>query len=77
MSEVISFKVSREIKERMKKFRNKVDWSAELRRFVEQRLRELEADEKLEAVAKELEKASWSIPTGFSKKSVREDRARR
>jgi len=28
-------------------------------------------------VAKELEKASWSIPTGFSKKSVREDRARR
>ena len=77
MSEVIMFKVSREVKERMRKFRDRVNWSVELRGFVERRLRELEAEQRLEAVAKELEKASWSVPTGFSRGSVREDRDRR
>jgi hypothetical protein len=76
MSEVVSFKVSREIKEKMRKYSATVNWSEELRRFVEEKLRELEAREMLEEVLRELEKASWSVPKGFSTTSVREDRDR-
>ena len=71
---VVSFKVSKDVKERMDRFRDKVNWSEELRRFVEERLRELEAEENLRSVIKELKKARWSIPKGFSISSVREDR---
>ena len=74
MSKIITFKVSPEIRERMKKFRGKVNWSAEIRRFIQQRLEELEREERLESLAEELKNASWSIPQGFSKRSVREDR---
>ncbi len=49
---VVSFKVSRDIKERMDRFRNRINWSEELRRFVEERLRELEAEENLRSVIK-------------------------
>jgi len=76
MSEVVSFKVSREVKEKMRKYRAVVNWSEELRRFVEEKLRELEARETLEEVLRELERATWSAPRGFSAASVREDRDR-
>jgi len=62
MSEVVSFKVSREVKEKMRKYRAVVNWSEELRRFVEEKLRELEAREALEEVLRELERATWSAP---------------
>ena len=62
MSEVVSFKVSREVKEKMRKYRALVNWSEELRRFVEEKLRELEAGEALEEVLRELEHAAWSAP---------------
>jgi len=74
MSDVVTFKVSREVKERMRRFKGRVNWSDELRRFVEWRLRQLEAEEGLEAVAEELRRVSWSVPGGFSATSVREDR---
>ncbi len=74
MSEVVSFKVKREVKEKMLKYSKVVNWSEELRRFVEERIRELEALENIRKVINELEKASWSVPKGFSVRSVREDR---
>jgi len=46
----------------------------EARRFVEKRMKELEAEESFQRILSELEKASWSVPKGFSEKSVREDR---
>jgi len=76
MSEVVSFKVSKEIKEKMRKYRAAVNWSEELRKFIEEKLRELEAREVLEEVLRELEQATWSVPQGFSVMSVREDRDR-
>ena len=74
MSEVVSFKVKREIKEKMMRYKGVVNWSEELRRFVEEKLRELEARENFKAIMKELSSATWSVPKGFSAGSVREDR---
>ncbi|MCD6508966.1 MAG: CopG family transcriptional regulator [Thermoprotei archaeon] len=74
MSTVVSFKVKREIKELMDKYRDKVNWAEELRRFVEERLKELEAKENFREVLERLERADWSVPEGFSTNSVREDR---
>ena len=77
MSDVVTFKVSRELKERMKRFKDRVNWSAELRKFVENKLKELEAEQRLELVAEELKRGGWSVPKGFSSRSVRGDRERR
>lgn len=73
---VVSFKVSRELREKMRKYEGRVKWSEELRRFVEERVRELEAEENFESVLKGLSEAAWSVPRGFSASSVREDRDR-
>ncbi|WP_054853711.1 hypothetical protein [Vulcanisaeta distributa] len=75
MSSVVSFKVRREIKEKMERFKDRVNWAEELRRFVEERIRELEAEENIKRVVEELEKIPISVPRGgFSVGSVREDR---
>lgn len=71
---VFSVKLRREVKEKMVKYRDRVDWAEEVRRFIESRLRELEAEENFEKVLSELRRASWSVPKGFSTESVREDR---
>jgi len=41
MSEVISFKVSKELKEKYEKLKDVIDWPAELRAFVEERIQRL------------------------------------
>ncbi len=74
MSAVVSFKVRRELKEKMEKYRSVVNWPEELRRFVEERIRMLEAEENLRKVVEELEKIPVNTPQGFSARSVREDR---
>ncbi|BES82354.1 CopG family transcriptional regulator [Pyrodictium abyssi] len=74
MSVVVSFKVRREVKELMDKYRDRVNWAEELRRFVEEKIRQLRAEENLAEILEELRKAGWSVPKGFSVKSVREDR---
>ena len=74
MSEVVSFKVRRELKRKMEMYRDRVNWADELRMFVENRVRELEALDNFQQVMSELEKASWSTPKGLSWELVREDR---
>ncbi len=71
---VVSFKVKREVKERMEKLKGKVNWAEELRGFVVKRIRELEARERMEMVIRELEEVPAHAPQGFSRASVREDR---
>jgi len=58
----------------MEKFKDKVKWAEELRKFVEERTRMLEASENIEKVVKDLEKIPIEVPRGFSAASVREDR---
>ncbi len=74
MSVTISFKVRKEIKEKMEKYKGKVNWNEELRRFVERKIKELEAEERFEEVLRKLKEAEWSVPEGFAEGSVRDDR---
>ena len=71
---VVSFKVRKEVKERMERYKDRVNWAEELRRFVESKLREIEAEENIKKVVEELEKLPIETSKGFSSSSVREDR---
>uniref|UniRef100_A0A7J3Z7W0 CopG family transcriptional regulator n=1 Tax=Ignisphaera aggregans TaxID=334771 RepID=A0A7J3Z7W0_9CREN len=71
---VFSVKISKDLKEKMNKFKNRVNWAEEVRRFIEERVRELEAEENFREVLSKLERATWSVPKGFSVEAVREDR---
>jgi hypothetical protein len=71
---VFSVKIKKELKEKMEKYKDKINWSEEIRRFIELKIKELEAEKNFERILEELKKANWSIPNGFSVKSVREDR---
>ncbi len=73
---VVSFRVDRKIKEKMEKYKGRINWAEELRRFVEAKIRELEAEENLQRIINELEKMPFKTPSGFSRASVREDRDR-
>ncbi len=71
MSVTITFKVPREIKKKMKKY--KINWSKILREFLIKKLKELEARENIKRIHKLIEN-STSVPSGFSIGSIREDR---
>ena len=72
MSEVISFKVSKEIKEKYDKLKNFIDWPAELRAFVEERIRKAERSL---VIRKILEKKPREIlPRGSVVAAIREDK---
>lgn len=71
---VVSVKVNKEIKDKMMKYKDRVNWAQEFRMFIENRIRQLEAEENFKKLIEALEKASWSVPKGFSTRSVREDR---
>jgi len=71
---VVSFKVSKEIKKKMDKFKHRVKWAEELRKFVEERTRMLEASENIEKVVEDLGRIPIEVPKGFSAALVREDR---
>ncbi len=74
MSEVVAFKVRREIKRRMEELKGEVNWPEELRRFVEEKIREVEARKTKERLRKRLRRASWSVPRGTAARLVRGDR---
>jgi predicted DNA-binding protein len=75
MSSVVSFKVPREIKEKMKKLKKHVKWSEELRNFLIKRVEEVEREVNMrEAV--EMLKKTRGVPKGYAVALVREDRDR-
>ncbi|MEM4554095.1 MAG: CopG family transcriptional regulator [Ignisphaera sp.] len=74
MGTVFSVKIRKEVKEKMEKYRDRVNWAEEIRKYIEEILRKLEAQENFEKILKELEKARWGTPKGFAVSSVREDR---
>ncbi len=73
MSVTVTFRVPKELKERMDKLRGYVNWSEEVRLFLEKRVRELEqarAIEELEKLIRNLPEVPRGAVTGY----VREDR---
>lgn len=74
MSSVFSVKVRREVKKEMLKYSGKVNWAEEVRRFIEERLRQLKAEENIRTVVEELSNIPFNAPEGSSVESVRGDR---
>ena len=74
MSTVFSVKIRRELKEKMEKYRDRVNWAGEVRRFLEELVMRVEAEENFDGILGRLEAARWRVPRGFSERSVREDR---
>ncbi|MEM1655361.1 MAG: CopG family transcriptional regulator [Nitrososphaerota archaeon] len=72
MSEVISFKVSRELKRKVDRLKDVVDWPSELRAFVERRVREVERSEVVRRILEK--KPSRILPAGSVVRAIREDR---
>lgn len=70
---VVSVRVPRDLKRRMDALRPYVNWSEEIRRFLEERVRELERLRVIEEV-EELIKTLPEVPRGTAPSYVREDR---
>ncbi|RLE96126.1 MAG: CopG family transcriptional regulator [Thermoprotei archaeon] len=73
MSVTVSFRVPRELKMKMDRLREHINWSEELRRFVENRIREYEQQRAIEEL-EELIKRLPPSPRGTAHEYVREDR---
>ncbi len=72
-SVTVSFRIPRELKKRMDALRDVVNWSEEVRKFLEQRVREVEQMMAIEELEKLIEKLP-EVPRGTTAKYVREDR---
>ncbi len=73
MSVTVSFRIPKKLKEKMDALRGIVNWSEEVRRFIEERVREYEqakAIEELESIIRRLPEVPRGTVTGY----VREDR---
>ena len=70
---VVSIRIPRELKEKMDRFRDRVNWAEEIRRFIEEKVRELEREEAFRRV-EELLKDIPIQSRGAVSSIVREDR---
>lgn len=71
-SDVVVVRVPKELKERMK--RAEINWSEEIRGFIEKRLRSYELQQSLREIRKKARKRKVSVD---STELIREDRERR
>ena len=69
----MSFKIPEELREKMREFKDQVEWSREIREYIKMRIREIEGKKKLEEAHKMIKKTS-SSPLGTASKIVREER---
>jgi len=70
LSTIISVRVPKKLKKRMDKLRDMVNWSEEIRKFLEKRVEEFHRRKDLEEIRKVLEE----VPKGTVTRYVREDR---
>jgi len=73
MSATVSFRVPKKLKKKMDELRKYINWSEELRRFVEERIREIEQERAIEELEEVIRRLP-SSPKGVANKYVREDR---
>jgi len=73
LSVVISVRVPRRLKEEMDKLSGYVNWSEEIRKFLEERVKELRRKRVLEEARKVIESLP-ELPPGTAARYVREDR---
>ena len=73
MSVTISFRVPKDLKKKMDELRGTINWSEELRRYLERRIREYEQSKAIEELEKVIESLP-PLPRGTAADYVREDR---
>ncbi len=73
LNEIISVRISKELKRKLDLFRDKVKWSKEIRAFLEKRVEELLREKAVESANKIIKKLP-QIPKGTAVEYVREDR---
>lgn len=71
MSDVVSVRIPRELREKMRKYR--VDWSREVRQFIEERIRVLKFLGALEAIEKKTARRKTRVDSVML---IREERER-
>ena len=71
MSDVISVRVPKELKEKLRKYR--IDWSKEIRRFLEERVRILEFLEMLDDIERKAEKRRTRVDSITLIREMREE----
>jgi hypothetical protein len=74
---VFSVKLRKDVKGRMDRYKGRVNWADEVRRFTEDGLRVVEAEDSIRRVVEELSRMPLESPRGSSVASVREDRESR
>ena len=72
MSDVVSIRVPKELKEKMRKYR--IDWSREIREFIEERIRALELLELLESIEEKAKKRRTRVDSAELIREAREER---
>ncbi len=72
---VVSVRIPRKLKEKMEKYSRLVKWSDEIRRFIEEKIKEIERAEAIKKV-EELLKDLPTQPKGSISGIVREERDR-
>ncbi len=72
MSDVVSFRVPKKLRAKMKKY--PIDWSSEVRRFLEERVRGLELLELLDEIEKRASERKVQVDSTIL---IREDREKR
>jgi len=73
VSEIVAVKVPKKLRSAMRRLSGRVNWPAEIRAFIWERVRQEEAEENIKKVTELIEKTS-SASSGFAAASVREDR---
>ena len=69
----MSVKVRRDVKEKLLKYKDKVNWAEEIVRFIEVKLREIEAEENMKRIIEALSKLEIKTTPRSSVELVRED----
>ena len=70
---VVSVKVSPKVKKEMEQLKEKVEWPAEIRKFIERRLEQERRKENIDRVERVL-KTMPQVPKGTAERLVRESR---
>ena len=72
-SVVVTVRIPEELKREMEKYREKVNWSAEIREFIAERIEEERKREAFERLLHLVESLP-GVPEGTSKRTVRDER---
>ena len=73
MSVVVSVRISKELKKKIEQLKNIVDWNVEIRRFLEERVKEFYRREKIAEIRRVIEMLP-EMPRGSVTNYGREDR---